>query len=220
MRARYVVVGLAGAAYVAATHWLMTRAPASDWNAVVVVGPMLALAALWAGRRGMRVLAAVPALAVLALVVQAWRGDGFAPGTLYLAQHAGVHALLAFIFGSTLQAGREPLITALARRVHDRLTAPMAVYTRKVTIAWTLYFSGMAALSVTLYALAPFGAWAVFANLVTPVAMALLFVGEYVLRYRLHPEFERATLAQAMNAYSQRSTGAAGATRAAPLRHD
>ncbi len=29
-----------------------------------------------------------------------------------------------------------------------------------------------------------------------------MFLGEYLLRYRLHPEFERATLAQAMRAYA------------------
>jgi len=217
MRARYVVVGLTGVAYVAATHWLMTRAPASDWNAVVVVGPMLALAALYAAKRGMRLLAAAAALAMLMLVVQAWRGGGLAPGTLYLAQHVGIHLLLAFVFGSTLQAGREPLISALARRVHGGLTAPMADYSRKVTAAWTLYFAAMASVSIGLYAFAPFEAWAVFANLVTPVAMVLLFVGEYVLRYRLHPEFERATLGQAMRAYSQRG---AGPTEAPALPHD
>ncbi len=59
----------------------------------------------------------------------------------------------------------------------------------------------MAALSLVLYAFAPFDAWATFANLVTPLAMLLMFVGEYLLRYRLHPEFERATLAQAVRAY-------------------
>ena len=32
-----------------------------------------------------------------------------------------------------------------------------------------------------------------------------ILVGEYLLRYRLHPEFERATLADAMNAYARRS---------------
>ena len=47
-----------------------------------------------------------------------------------------------------------------------------------------------------------------FANLLTPLAMVLMFVGEYLLRYRLHPEFERATLAQAMRAYSRRPRGA------------
>src|SRR6201989_3005644 len=63
----------------------------------------------------------------------------------------------------------------------------------------------MALLSLVLYALAPFDVWATFANLLTPLAMVLLFVGEYLLRYRLHPEFERATLGQAMRAYAERS---------------
>ena len=35
--------------------------------------------------------------------------------------------------------------------------------------------------------------WAVFANLLTPLALVAMFVGEYLLRYRLHPEFERAS---------------------------
>jgi uncharacterized membrane protein len=113
--------------------------------------------------------------------------------------------LLAFLFGLTLQAGHEPLVTALARRVHGSLTAEMAAYSRKVTFAWTVYFLAMAALSLALFALAPFRAWATFANLVTPFAIVAMFLGEHALRYRLHPEFERATLAQAMRAYADRS---------------
>ena len=34
-----------------------------------------------------------------------------------------------------------------------------------------------------------------------------MFVGEYLLRYRLHPEFERATLADTVRAYSRRRRG-------------
>ena len=64
----------------------------------------------------------------------------------------------------------------------------MAAYTRKVTVVWSVYFVLMAALSIgAVPALAPFAAWAMFANLLTPLAMALLFVGEFLLRYRLHP---------------------------------
>jgi uncharacterized membrane protein len=204
MRARTVLVVLTGAAYVAGSHWLMTRAPASAWNAVVVVGPMLALLGLFAAQRGQRWLAGVAALALTGLVVQAWRGGGLAPSTLYLAQHVTIHLALAVAFALTLRPGQEALITALARRVHGRLTAEMTAYSRKVTILWAAYFVIMAGLSLTLFALAPFDAWAAFANLATPAAMALLFVGEYVARYRLHPEFERATLAQAIGAYSGR----------------
>ena len=204
MGARAVLIAAAGVAYVAATHWLMTRAPASDWNAVVVVGPMLALAAWVAWQRGLRLLAAALVAGTAALVAEAWRGGGLAPASLYVAQHVVIHLLLALVFGMTLLGGREPLIVALARRVHGSLTPDMAVYARKVTAAWALYFVVMATLSVLLFRYAPFETWAVFANLATPFAMVAMFIGEHLLRYRLHPEFERATLKQAMRAYSNR----------------
>ena len=67
--------------------------------------------------------------------------------------------------------------------------------------AWCLYFAGMVVLSLVLFAAAPWWVWSAFANLVTPLAAVALFVGEYLLRYRLHPEFERITLARALQAY-------------------
>jgi uncharacterized membrane protein len=80
-----------------------------------------------------------------------------------------------------------------------------------VTVAWTVYFAAMAALSAILYLATPFPVWATFANVVTPVALVLMFTGEFALRYRLHPEFERATMQDAIRAYaqSQRATPAA-----------
>ena len=95
MRVRTVLVGLVGAAYVAGCHWLMTSAPASRWNAVIVIGPMLGLLALFAARRGQRLVAGIAALALAGLVLQAWRGGGLAPATLYLAQHVAIHGALA-----------------------------------------------------------------------------------------------------------------------------
>jgi len=204
MRVRTVLVGLVGAAYVAGCHWLMTSAPTSRWNALVVIGPMLGLLALFAARRGQRLVAAIASLVLVGLVLQAWRGGGLEPATLYLAQHVAVHGALAALFGLTLRPGQEALVTALARRVHGGLTPGMAAYSRKVTIAWSAYFVLMATISIGLFLFAPFAAWALFANLLTPLAMVLMFVGEFLLRYRLHPEFERATLADQLNAYSRR----------------
>jgi uncharacterized membrane protein len=206
VRARVIAAGSATVAYVLGSQWMMTRAPASPWNVVAIVAPMLAVAAVLAWQRRQRWLAALAALATLGLAVQAWHGQGVAAGAIYVGQHVAIHVLLAFVFGLTLQAGREPLVTALARRVHGGLTAPMEIYSRKVTVAWTVYFVAVAALSLVLYGAAPFTLWATFANLVTPLAMLAMFVGEYLLRYRLHPEFERATLAQAVRAYTDRAS--------------
>jgi len=143
---------------------------------------------------------------VAGLVFQAWRGHDIPSDWLYVGQHVAIHLLLALVFGLTLQAGREPLVTALARRVHGTMTPAMAAYSRKVTAAWTGYFVAMATLSLVLYAVTPFDVWAAFANLVTPLAILVMFIGEYLLRYRLHPEFERATLAQAFRAYADRGS--------------
>jgi len=209
MRARTVLVGLLGVAYVVGCHWLMTSAPDSRWSALLVIGPMLALVALFAARRGQRLVAGLAALVLAGLVLQAWQGGGLAPATLYLAQHVAIHASLALLFALTLRPGQEPLVTALARRVHGVLTPAMQAYSRKVTIAWSIYFVLMAAISVGLFLAAPFAAWAVFANLLTPLALLLMFVGEFLLRYRLHPEFERATFTAAMSAYARREAAPA-----------
>jgi uncharacterized membrane protein len=198
---RIVAIALATVAYVLGSHWLMTQAHASPWNAVGVLTPMLAAIAIGAWRGGQPVVGGLATLAIGALCAQALFGVQVPAPLLYLGQHAGIHGFLAFGFGSTLRAGHTPLITTLARRVHRDFTPEMVVYTRNCTIGWVVYFAGMAVVSVLLYAFAPFDTWAVFANLLTPLTLAAMFVGEYLLRYWLHPEFERASFADAIRSY-------------------
>ncbi len=199
---RVALVVLIGAGYVLACHWLMTRAQPSPWNVVGVLAPMVIAIAIGAWRSGQRALGAIATLALAALGGQAMLGVQVPTQWLYLAQHVGVNLFLAIGFGSTLRASQSPLITTLARRVHPHHFPPaMVVYTRQVTWAWTLYFIGISTVSVALYALAPFEAWALFANLLTPLSVAMMFIGEYTLRYRLHPEFERTTVADAIRSY-------------------
>lgn len=211
---RISAIAVASLAYVIGTHWLMTRAHASPWNAVGVLTPMLVAIAIGAWRTGQHGLSAGAAAGVAALCGLALMHVNVSPQALYVAQHVGVNLFLAIGFGGTLRAGRTPLITTLAARVHrNGLTPAMTVYTRKVTLAWTLYFIGMAIVSLALFALADFDTWAVFANLLTPLAVALMFAGEYLLRYRLHPEFERTSVVDALRSYRH-----AGKAPAAP--HD
>ena len=192
---------LLGAVYILGCHWLMTQPNASPWNAVGVLTPMLAAIAIGAWRGGQHVLGGLAMLAIVGLCAQALFGVQVPPQLLYLGQHVGIHLFLAFAFGGTLRAGHTPLITTLARRVHRNFTPEMAAYTRNSTLAWVLYFVGMALFSIALYAAASFDTWALFANLLTPVTLAAMFVGEYLLRYWLHPEFERASFADAIRSY-------------------
>jgi uncharacterized membrane protein len=120
---------------------------------------------------------------------------------LCVAQHAGIHAILAWIFGSTLRPRGTALVTQLAERVHRSVTPAMRGYTRRLTAVWCGYFVAMAALSLALYAWAPWSWWSLFGNVLTPLSLVLFFAIEHALRYRWHPEFERASIAQALAAW-------------------
>lgn len=212
--ARIVGALLLGLAYILGSHWLMTRAKDSAWSVVALVAPMLVVVALGSWRAGNRWLAAAAAAVVAGLCAQAQTGLVIPAALVYLGQHVGIHVFLALAFGGTLRPGHEALITMMARRVHRVFTPEMEAYTRKLTASWTLYFVAMAGISVLLYAFADFDVWALFANLLTPAAVAVMFVGEYWLRYRWHPEFERATFADAIRSYM--SSGQPDSPRAAP----
>jgi uncharacterized membrane protein len=160
---------------------------------------LLGLAAAGLARRHGPTLLSCAGLAALVLWV-GWRG-GVDVQRLYVLQHAALHAMMAFVFGITLRAGATPLITQLAERLHQEFTPAMRHYTRQLTLAWALYFVGMIGISALLYLLAPWAWWSLFCSLLTPLSTVVFFVGEYVWRYRRHPEFERVTLAQAVQAY-------------------
>jgi uncharacterized membrane protein len=134
-------------------------------------------------------------------VVLLLRGGGADVNRLYVLQHAAIHASLAWTFAMTLRPGSTPLITLMAERIHEVFTPAMRAYTRWLTRLWVVFFLGMIGVSLLIYALAPWPWWSFFCNVLTPGAAITFFVVEYLLRYRRHPEFERATLAQAVKAY-------------------
>ncbi len=208
MQARHVLAAVASLAYVAGSQWLMVHAPTSPWSAVALLVPMLGVACAWLWHSQQRLLSACAAAAIVVLLFQAAAGHPVAAEKLYVAQHVVVHFCLALWFGASLRRGQTPFISGLAARVHRHLSPAMQAYTRNVTLAWTVYFVLMALVSLALFAGASFEAWATFANLLTPLALALMFGGEYLLRYRLHPEFERVTMLDAIRAYRQSNLAA------------
>ena len=172
------------------------------WRFLVVV---MALVAYALASHGLMVYAAERAWAVAALLVGVVYRGGVADVTrLYLLQYVAIHAVLAWSFGITLRSGSTPIITLFAEQVHGTISPGMRAYTRRLTAVWVAYFCTMAVISLILFSTAPWSWWSVFANLVTPLAVVTLFVGEYLMRWQWHPEFERASLMQALSAYRSR----------------
>lgn len=191
-------IALAGAV---AGYVLMAHAPQSPWTVVAMLGPMalVTFAWLWGSRRRAWALGLLALLAAIAWGLQQGR---ISAEWLYVAQHAGIHAALAAWFASTLDT--VPLIVRVARRAHA-MTPPMVAYATNVTRAWVAYFVAIALVSLALYLLAPFAVWNVFATVITPLSVVAMFVGEYKLRYALHPEFERVRMRDAIRAWRQPS---------------
>lgn len=185
--------------YALLSYALMAYAPEWPWTVAALFGPLLLALAVggWVRRHWPTLVACAAAAGLLAWLVT----SGVNVHRLYVLQHAAIHAGLGWTFAITLRAGATPLITLMALRIHDVFTPAMRDYTRWLTGVWVVYFAAMIGVSLLTYALAPWPWWSFFANVVTPMAAISLFVGEYIVRHRRHPEFERATLVQALKAY-------------------
>ncbi len=205
---RLALLLLAGAVYSVGSHWMMLNHPSEPWAVVALLGPLLltalGLATSRFGRWGFIGMAALGA-AAFALVLSGEAGD---TNRLYLLQHVGINSLLCGWFGGTLRRGRLSLIGEFAQRVHP-LTPEMRRYTAQVTAVWTAYFALIVLASIVVYLTLPFSAWSLLANVLTPLLVVALFVGEYLLRYRLHPEFERTRLVDAVRAFYNSGTAPA-----------
>lgn len=173
-----VAVAWAWAAHVASSH---PRPP--SWGVLLAVLPAstAVVVSLWRAR--WRVSAGVLALSLAALLVGAWAWLRTQVALLFLLEQLGVYMMLALFFGRTLQGPGESLVTQLARRLHGGVLTPAQErYTRKVTVAWTVYFVAVALLSVLLFVLTPAAVWSTFANLLAGPMIGLMFVVEFLCR--------------------------------------
>jgi uncharacterized membrane protein len=204
---RLAGTGAALGAYAVAAHLLMVHAPDRPWSVAALFGPLWAAVALGGWLRRHWPTLVVCAAALLAVVTVVARGGVNDIHLMYVLQHAGIHAALAWGFGLSLRRGSVPLITALAERVHRLVTPAMRTYTRQLTQLWVAYFVAMVVLSVAVYALAPWPWWSLFCTAFTPLAAAALFVGEFAWRRLRHPEFERVSPLGVWRAYRQHGLG-------------
>jgi uncharacterized membrane protein len=200
-----------GMAYSVLVHRAAASATPNSLHALVAIMPLAGatFAMAWRSSRRTVMLALYFAACFGLYAMRHWLVAHYS--WVFLLEHAGVHALLCTVFGTTLRAGRTPMVTRFARIVHGTLSPALLVYTRSVTWAWTLYFGGISGLSLLLFLFAPVGIWSVFANLLGIPLLALMFIGEYAVRCHVLPPEDRAGPLEAIRAYRQASSnGTAG----------
>ncbi|MDR5760458.1 hypothetical protein [Caballeronia sp. LZ035] len=201
LRTAGVVAGIV--AYQCAAHYAVSTPGAHGIGLALVLAP-LALILLNAAARSRARAWLLPLWALAGVAL--WLGraplvDHFGWG-LWI-EHAGFNLALAWTFGRTLTAGREPLCTQFATLVHGRIEPRVMRYTRHVTLAWTLFFSATALVSTVLFACASIVTWSTFANYLALPLVGLMFVVEYACRRIALPGMKPSSIMDAVHAYSQ-----------------
>jgi hypothetical protein len=143
------------------------------------------------------------------LFVHAWiaRGDAGTFGPLMVAgvPHAAINLFLLWFFARTLLPGREPLITGFARRFHGSLPAHMEAYTRRVTVAWCIFFAAQIVISASSFVVASAQTWSLFVNLLSFPLVALMFIAEYAYRILRYRNFPHASILDGIELFAKRA---------------
>ena len=105
-----------------------------------------------------------------------------------------VSVFLVWLFGRSLRPGREALISQVANAYHGELPPALALYTRRLTLIWSVYFALFAISVFYLGFVSSHSDWSFYINLFNYTAIALLLGGEYLVRIYLfrdldHPSF-------------------------------
>lgn len=196
---RAALVAVAFAAYLLLAHFTTASGERGTAGALLAVVPYTLVALVLAAKAHHRTLAlGAWSVAVLLLWLK-WPVIEARFEWVYLIQHVGAFGLLAVGFGRSLVAG-EPMITRFARLVHGELAPPLLSYTRGATLAWTLFFAAMAATSLGLFFLGPLPLWSLLVNILTPVLVGAMFVGEFLARQMLLPPGLRTGLMDSLRA--------------------
>ncbi len=121
----------------------------------------------------------VALVAILAVIVAVWLTH---PLLFIYMPAIGINLLLAGFCFSTLRPGSEPAITRIARMERDEFSDELYAYTRGVTWAWALFFSGLIVEAIALITFAPIEITLLFLNLINYALIAVFFLAEYIYR--------------------------------------
>lgn len=189
-------------AYEVGAHHAVTTPGFEGLGLALVLAPAAIFALSVAARSPRRALLVPPIAAACAIL---WLSRAalvrhYALGLFF--EHVLFNGALGYLFGRTLAPGREPLCSQFAAMVRGRPLAPaIAAYTRRITVAWTLFFAAVVAVSTVLFVTASLSVWSTFANYLTLPLAALMFVGEHVCRRFALPGIESSGMLASIRAY-------------------
>lgn len=196
-RAALVVAGVV--AYQFLVHFSLGSPQAARFAGLLVALPLLAFGTWLLRRPAPTARLAGAALAIGALVLAS--SHALSPALCYFLLQMAVYLAVFWLFAQSLRAGRQPLVTAMARSVHGNLPTPIERYTRRVTRYWCGILALLATVSTALFLFASLPVWSFFANVLNAPLLAGAFVAEYLWRLARYPQFSHASMAVSLRAF-------------------
>lgn len=198
-RGKLLVAFLIGCSFIGyqfVLHEFLTSNQLTSSSAVLLLTPFaIAVCLVIATEFGMLVAVIIAASMALAGLSLPYIFGLPSPAFLLGLPHLTANAFLAWLFARTLAKDRIPLVTALALRVHGTLSEAKRVYTRRVTLAWSLFFLLQALVSLGLYAFATLDTWSTYINVLNAPLVIAMFVGEFLLRMLVFRDHRHSPLA-------------------------
>jgi uncharacterized membrane protein len=174
--------------YALLSHYSASSPDKKGLGAALSIGPVLliGLVLLWRWTRPLTALLAAVSLSAFLYVY--WpvveRNYEWAD----LAQQCGAYGLVALSFVRSLFAGRVPMCTQLASKLHASLTPVEIAYTRHATAAWAVFYGLIALTILILFFTASLRVWSLFVNFVAFALIMLMGIADHAIRRRVLPE--------------------------------
>lgn len=173
--------------YAVLSHYSAASPDARGLGAALSVAPVLLIGLLLAWRWTRPLTALLAAVCACALLYRYWPAVERNYERADLVQQCGVYTLVAASFARSLFAGRIPVCTQLTSAMHGPLTAVEILYTRRATLAWTVFYALTAAAILVLFLAAPIRVWSLFVNFGVFGLMLAMGLADHFLRRRVLP---------------------------------
>jgi uncharacterized membrane protein len=174
-------------AYAVLSHYSASSPDNKGLGAALSIGPVLLIGVALAWRWTRPLTALLISGSLCAFLYAYWpvveRNYEWAD----LAQQCGAYSLVALTFARSLFAGRVPVCTQLAGKLHAALTPAEIVYTRHATVAWVVFYVLMTMAIFILFFAASLRVWSLFVNFAAFGLIMLMGIAEHVIRRRVLP---------------------------------
>jgi uncharacterized membrane protein len=173
--------------YAALSHYSASSPDAKGLGAALSVGPILLIGVILAWRWAQPAAALLIAALLCAFLYRYWPAIERNYEWADLVQQCGAYGLIAVSFARSLLAGRVPLCTLLAGKVHGALTPAETAYMRRATEAWFVFYSLLSVAILVLFFVVSIRVWSLFVNFAVFGLMMLMGLADHAIRRRVLP---------------------------------